>query len=138
MSARVSPIDEILAARSSANQNQVFASRYGGEGRREQKERDQVRESYLAMDVRLRSGEMHGFFYFDMAGSPVLSADQETLVVPFRRRKLIIRGFRLLELYRSILHHSLDILQETHRPAFASGEEPVIESIEVIEEREEQ
>ena len=135
-SRHISPIDEILAARQ-ANQNDMFATRYG-EGRREQREREQIRESYLAIDIRLRSGEYRGMFYFDLAGSPRLDKDHTTLVVPFREEKLIIRGYRLLEVYRSILHHSLDILEETHRPEFVRGDEPVVESIEIIEEREEQ
>ena len=131
----VSPIDEILAARQ-ANQNDVFATRYG-EGAREQKERDQIRETYLAIDIRLRSGELCGLYYFDLSGSPRLSADHTALVVPFRNEKLVIRGIRLLEVYRAVLHHSLDILEETHRPEFAGGDGPVIESIEIVEQKNE-
>ncbi len=137
--ARRSPIEEILASRQAPG-NTSASSRYGdGESRRRQKEREEIRESYLAMDIRLRSGEYRGLFYFDLAGSPSLDADHTTLMVPFRTEKLIIRGYRLLEVYRAILHHSLDILRETHRAEFdAEGEDPVIESIEVVERREEQ
>lgn len=134
---RRSPIEEILATRPKPPALPT-ESRYG-EGRREQREREEIRESYLAMDVRLRSGEYRGLFYFDLAGSPQLSADHTVLTVPFRSEKLIIRGYRLLELYRSILHHSLDILEETHRPEFATdGNQPVIETIEIMENKEEQ
>ena len=127
-----SPIEEILASRQAPVD--PAASRYGeGETRRRQKEREEIRESYLAMDIRLRSGEYQGLFYIDLSGSPLLSADHTTLTVPFRTEKLIIRGYRLLEVYRAILHYSLDILEETHRAEFsAEGNDPVIESIEVV------
>ena len=123
------PIEEILASRQESD-----ASRYGdGDGRRRQKEREEIRESYLAIDIRLKTGEYRGLFYIDLSGSPRLSADHTTLTVPFRTERLVIRGFRLLEVYRAVLHYSLDILEETHRAAFrADGEGPVIESIEVV------
>ena len=135
---RRSPIEEILASRQAAVEPN--ASRYGeGDGRRRQKEREEIRESYLAIDIRLRSGEYCGLFYIDLAGSPRLSADHTTLTVPFRGEKLIIRGYRLLEVYRAVLHYSLDILEETHRAVFdAAGEGPVIESIEIVSREEEQ
>ena len=130
---RRSPIEEILASRF-PSEGSPTASRYGdGDTRRRQKEREEIRESYLAMDIRLRSGEYCGLFYIDLAGSPRLSADHTMLTVPFRTEKLIIRGYRLLEVYRAILHYSLDILEETHRAEFeAEGEGPVIESIEIV------
>ena len=132
-----SPIEEILASRE-APADQAFASRYG-DGGREQQEREEIREASLAMDVRLRSGELRGLFYFDLAGSPQLDSDHTTLTVPFRTEKVIVRGYRLLTLYRAILHHSLDVLEETHRPEFASeGDQPVIESIDIIEQKEQQ
>ena len=131
---RRSPIDEILAKRAENGS----MSRYGGEGRQHQ-EREDVRETYLAVDVHLASGECVGLFYYDLAGSPRLSSDQTMLTVPFKEQKLLIRGYRLFETYRAILHHSLDILEESHRPQFNSEDDkPVIESIEVIENGEEQ
>lgn len=133
---RRSPIEDILASRKS---EEGFSSRYG-EGLRRQKEREEIRETYLAVDVRLRSGEFRGLFYFDLAGSPQLDPDHTTLTVPFRKEKLIIRGYRLLEVYRAVLHHSLDILEETHRPEFAhdAGDGPVIEAIDIVKREEEQ
>lgn len=131
---RISPVDEIL----SNGPRQPDASRYG-EDRRRQREREEVRESYLAVDVRLKSGEYRGLFYFDMAGSPRLNADHTILTVPFKESRLVVRGWRLLEVYRAVLHHSLDILEETHRAEFrADGEDPVIEAIEIIDRGEEQ
>ena len=131
---RRSPIDEILASRTAAA-DLTASSRYGdGDGRRRQKEREEIRESYLAIDVRLRSGELYGLFYFDLAGSPHLDVHHTTLTIPFRNHTLIIRGYRLLEVYRAILHHSLDILEETHQPEFSrEGNAPVIASIEVVD-----
>lgn len=136
---RRSAIDEILATREPSESSSAV-SRYGeGDGKRRQKERDDVRETYLAMDIRLKSGEYRGLFYFDLAGGPRLDPHHTTLTVPFRTEKLVIRGFRLLEVYRAILHHSVDILEETPHSEFdASGDEPVISSIEVVEQGEEQ
>lgn len=131
---RRSPIEEILATRQGPpTEESAYPGRYG-DGKREQREREDVRESYLAMDVRLRSGEYRGFFYFDLTGSPLLDADHTTLTVPFRDEALIIRGYRLLATYRAILHHSVDVLEESHRSEFAaeSGNAPVIASIEVM------
>ncbi len=130
---RPSAIDEILASREPP---EPPVSRYG-EDKRSQKEREVVRETYLAIDVRLRSGEYYGLFYFDLAGSPRLSADHTTLLIPFRELKVVIHGYRLLELYRAVLHHSLDILEETPRAEFDSeGKAPVISSIEIVEREE--
>jgi hypothetical protein len=133
---RRSPIDEILASREPES---TLASRYG-EGRRNRAEHEDVRESYLALDVRLRSGEYLGLFYYDLAGSPRMDASHTVLTVPFKEVRLVVRGVRLIDLYRAILHHSLDILEETHRPEFAAGEGdgPVIESIEMIQRNQEQ
>lgn len=129
---RRSPINEILASRNARPPEE--ASRYG-EGARLQREREEVRESYLAIDVRLRSGESRGLLYYDLAGSIQLDKDRTVLTVPFRTAKLIIQGYRLNELYRAILHHSLDVLAETHRPEFAEDDsKPVITSIEIVEQ----
>ena len=128
MPERRSPIDEILAHRDGQ------ASRYG-EGRRHQAERDQIREAYLALDVRLPDGTYRGFFYVDLAGGPILSADHTLLVIPFREAVLQVHGYRLVELYRAILHHSLDMLEVTHRPEFAEadGTTPTVQAIEIVE-----
>ena len=138
-STRQSAIDEILATREPP-ENSTAVSRYGeGDGKRRQREREEIRESYLAMDIRLKSGEYRGLFYFDLAGGPHLDAHHTTLTVPFRTEKLVIRGFRLLDVYRSILHHSVDILEETPHADFdASGDQPVISSIEIVKNEEEQ
>ena len=132
---RRSPIEEILASRRQEGQagDASLASRYG-DGLREQREREQVRESYLAMDVRFRDGSLRGFFYFDVSGSPTLDASHTVLTIPFREATLVIHGHRLLDLYREVLHHSLDVIQESHRPEFASGDAPVIAAIEVRDE----
>lgn len=130
---RPSAIDELLAERKTQD---VGVSRYGDEGRH-QAEREDVREAYLAIDVRLRTGDYIGFFYYDLAGGPRLSADHTILTVPFKEAKLVIRGYRLLAVYRAILHHSLDVLEETTKPGFQSnGDEALIESIEIVDRKE--
>lgn len=136
-SSRRSVIEDIIASREPTDDDPSAVSRYS-ESKRRQKEREDIRESYLAMDVRLKSGEFRGLFYFDLVGGPHLDPHHTTLTVPFRTEKLIIRGFRLLEIYRAILHHSLDILKETPHAEFdASGEDPVISSIEIVAREEE-
>ena len=136
---RRNPIDEILATRPpetspSTHAPTPAATRYGeGDGRRLQQEREEIRETYPAMDIRLPSGELRGVFYYDLSGGPHLDPHHTTLTIPFRRETLVVRGYRLLQVYRSILHHSLDILQVTHRAEFdENGDDPVIASIEVI------
>lgn len=131
--ARRSPIDEILATRQQPVA-EVKAARYGeGEGRRRQQEREEVRETYPAMDIRLPTGEYRGLFYYDLSAGVVMDPDHTTITVPFRRETLVIRGYRLEEIYRSILHHSLDILQVTHRAEFEEhGDGVVIESIDFM------
>ncbi len=131
--ARRSPIDEILSTRQEPV-NEVSAGRYGeGEGRRRQQEREEIRETYPAMDIRLPTGELRGLFYYDLSGGPHLDPHHTTLTIPFRRETLVVRGYRLLEVYRSILHHSLDILQVTHRAEFdEAGDGPVIASVEIV------
>lgn len=129
---RPSAIDELLAERKVQDSG---VSRYGGSGRH-QIEREDVREVYLAMDVRLRSGEYIGLFYYDLAGGPRLNADHTILTVPFKDLKLVIRGYRLLAVYRAILHHSLDVLEEAVDATFRdSGDETVIQAIELVEGR---
>lgn len=131
---RTSKIEEVLANRKSANDSS-FVSRYGGDTGRQHQEREDVRETYFAIDVCLRSGERCGLFYYDLSGAPRLSADQNTLTVPFKELKLVVRGRALIEIYRAILHHSLDLLEESQHPEMEKG--GVIESIEIAEKGDE-
>lgn len=131
---RKTPIEEILSTRRRPEEQQPAATRYGtGEGRRRQQEREEIRETYPAMDIRLADGSYRGIFYYDLSGGPHMDPDHTTITVPFRRETLVIRGYRLEEVFRAILHHSLDILQITHRAEFdADAGGPVIASIDIV------
>ena len=96
-------------------------------------EQESVRATYLALDVRLQSGEYRGFSYFDIDGPVVLDASHTTLTLPFRWGTLVIQGIRLLDLYREILHHSIDILEVVPHGNFDTGDGWVIQEIEVVE-----
>ncbi len=129
--ARRSPIEDILATTSS---DTAAASRYGGEtGKRRQQEREDVAETYPGMDIVLPDGSHRGVFYYDLSGGPQMGSDGMTITVPFRRETLIIRGYRLLQVFRLIMQHSLDIVQVTHRAEFeVDGDSPVIASVEIV------
>lgn len=98
-----------------------------------QVEPEAARRTYLALDVRLESGEYRGLSYFDIDGAVVLDPSHTKLTIPFRTCAVVIHGIRLLALYREILHHSVDILEAVPHATFNTGDGWAIERITLVE-----